>query len=67
MRNLRRLGIAETVAMRVSGHKTANVFRRYDIVSEDDLRDVAGRLEERYTQNLRSESVTGTDIHKASH
>jgi len=31
--------------MRLSGHKTMSVFRRYDITSAEDLRDAASRLE----------------------
>jgi hypothetical protein len=37
--------ISETVAMKLSGHKTMSVFRRYDITSTEDLRDAAQRLE----------------------
>jgi len=37
VRNLRRLGFAEKIIMEISGHKTAQVFRRYDIVDESDL------------------------------
>jgi integrase len=44
IRNMRRKGVSETVAMKVSGHKTADVFRRYDIVVEDDLRDVGRKM-----------------------
>ena len=46
-RNLRRLGVGETVAMKIGGWRTASVFRRYDIVSESDLADAARRLDEK--------------------
>jgi integrase len=46
-RNLRRLGVSESTAMRIGGWKTASVFRRYDIVDEADLADAAQRLDEK--------------------
>lgn len=47
VRNLRRLGVSESEAMKVSGHRTPSVFKRYDIVDEADMREVTRKLNER--------------------
>ena len=41
IRNLIRAGVNQTVAKKISGHKTDRVFERYDITSTEDLTDAA--------------------------
>ena len=44
VRNLERAGVSRSVAMKMTGHKTESVYRRYAIVSESDLREAAVKL-----------------------
>jgi integrase len=39
VRTLTKAGVADHVAMKISGHKTPSVFKRYCIATEDDVRD----------------------------
>jgi integrase len=45
VRNMERAGIPRKVAMAISGHKTENIYRRYDIVAHRDLADAAVRMD----------------------
>jgi integrase len=46
VRNLIRRGVPQKTARTDLGHKTDAVFARYYILSEDDIRDAAMRIEE---------------------
>jgi integrase len=43
-RNLDRAGVSQTVAMRITGHLTDSMWRRYNIVGDDDLEVAMARV-----------------------
>jgi integrase len=45
VRNMERANIPRSIAMQISGHRTESTYRRYDIVSQRDLRLAAARME----------------------
>ncbi|MCZ6508335.1 MAG: site-specific integrase, partial [Acidobacteria bacterium] len=45
-RNLIRAGVSQSVAMQVTGHRTPSVFERYNITTNEDVRQGLGRLAE---------------------
>lgn len=44
VRNLERAGVSRSAAMKLTGHKTESVYRRYAIVSEADLTEGVRKL-----------------------
>jgi integrase len=63
-RNLARAGAREQVAMRITGHKTASMYRRYRIVDERDLKEATESLQEYLETQCQSAVVV--PIKKAS-
>jgi integrase len=56
IRSLSRAGITEAVAMQLCGHETRSVYDRYNIVTGDDLRAAAEKLD---AANCTSGKVSG--------
>jgi len=47
VRNMRRDGVPQVIRMKISGHKTDAMERRYSIVDDDDLEMAKRLMEER--------------------
>jgi len=45
VRNMIRGGLSQHVAMAISGHRTATIFDRYDIIDQTDLDQAAGLID----------------------
>jgi integrase len=44
VRNLERAGVSRSAAMKLTGHKTESVYRRYAIVAESDLQEAVAKV-----------------------
>jgi integrase len=60
VRNMIRAGVPEKIAMEVSGHKTASMLWRYNIVDARDIKE-AGRRTEKYLRE-QQEALRQADL-----
>jgi integrase len=63
--NLRRAGVDTMTAMKIIGHKSEQMHRRYNSIKSEDLHEAAAKLQ-RYTANtvitLASSATAGQDV-----
>lgn len=48
MRNLERAGVSRSDAMKMVGHKSEAIYRRYAISDERSMKEAAGKLDQFY-------------------
>ena len=57
VRNLERAGVPRSVAMKLTGHKTESIYRRYAIVSEPDLSEGVAKLSALHQRENNAERI----------
>jgi integrase len=57
IQNFRKAGISESDGMKISGHRTNSVYKRYDIVDEQDQRRAMERVQEAQKQEMEARKV----------
>jgi integrase len=57
VRNFRKAGLSEHEGMKLSGHQTDSVYRRYDIISDDDLTAAMEKVQEHLKKESENRKV----------
>jgi integrase len=58
VRRLEQAGVSRSVGMKLTGHKTESVYRRYAIVSKSDLEEAARRLDSLEAKSPETRAVS---------
>ncbi len=61
VRHMERAGVSRSVAMKITGHKTETIYRRYAITNEADVAEAMGRLGESLPVHLGPISAPNRD------
>jgi integrase len=65
VRNLERAGVPRTAAMKMVGHKTESIYRRYAIVDEGMIREAADKLTALHTSDRRAATARAEKARQA--
>jgi integrase len=65
VRNLKRAGVDDSVATKISGHKTASVFRRYNITSVADVKGAMRKVKPRNARLTKIERNNASSMQVA--
>jgi len=64
VRNMIRAGVRETIAMAISGHRTRAIFDRYNITSDEDLRQAVRQTQEHLNTRPTTRNVVAISSKK---
>ena len=57
VRNMKRAGLQDKVAMEISGHKTRSVFDRYNIIDEEDIEAAGEKMQNYFAERKRQRAA----------